>query len=46
MRKIISAVYYILFIPLMMLPIVGWSILIVLNNYKEKLDVSKVTSPK
>jgi hypothetical protein len=34
---VVELVYFILFIPLMLIPIVGWAILIALSNYRERL---------
>jgi hypothetical protein len=34
---VVDLVYFILFIPLMFIPIVGWGVLIALGNYRERL---------
>lgn len=34
---IVSFAYFLLFIPLMMMPVVGWLVLIAIGNYRDKL---------
>lgn len=43
---VVNFFYYVLFIPLMMIPVVGWIILIQLGNYKERLYANQIPSLK
>jgi hypothetical protein len=35
---LIDLVYYVLFVPLLFIPVAGWGVLIALSDYRERLE--------